>query len=539
MPEDDLALATVLKSPLFGLSDEDLLAVAPRRKGSLWKAFLAHADQNLLYRPAAETLKRWRAKADFTPPFEFYANLLERDGGRSLFLHRLGPEAGNALDEFLELAITYDDKEPPSLTGFLSSLRRSGHEVKSDMEHGRDEVRVMTVHGAKGLEAPIVFLPDTCTTASGDAARTRLVELTGAALPEGLAAPVAWAVAGTSRLPQIASALVDRRAQEAEELHRLLYVAMTRARDRLYIAGFQGRRARPAGCWYNLIAEALATDLVEIRDGDRVVHRMEAPQTVPAEATDRASVSAQAPEPLPPFALRRAAQEPQLTIPLAPSRLEPYAPDAEGEPILKSDADRRDANDRPSPGRLAEGHRFLRGTITHALLQHLPTLPDAARAVAAKAFVERRGAGLTPGQRDSIVRETLAILDNTAFNKIFSTNSRAEVPIAATIPRPSGSGPALQLSGQIDRLVVTDDEVLILDYKTNRPPPLHLESVAPAYLLQLAAYALALSEIYPGRRIRAALIWTDGPRLMEVPAATLQAFTRRLWDLDPASLDAP
>ena len=110
--------------------------------------------------------------------------------------------------------------------------------------------------------------------------------------------------------------------------------------------------------------------------------------------------------------------------------------------------------------------------------------------------------------------------------------------VAATLARPSGQGPALKLSGQIDRLALTDREVLIVDYKTNRPPPLKLEGVVPAYLFQLAAYVLALGEIYPAKKVRAVLLWTDGPRLMEIPAATLQAYIRQLWDLDPSSLDA-
>src|SRR6185437_6106877 len=163
LPEDDLALATVLKGPIFGFDDDDLLAMAPGRKRTLWTALLDSAETNTAFRHAAETLKRWRAKADFTPPFEFFSSVLDRDGGREKMLSRLGPEAADAIDEFLDLALRFDDGAPPSLTQFLAKLRASEPEVKRDMDHGRNEVRVMTVHGAKGLEAPIVFLPDTCT----------------------------------------------------------------------------------------------------------------------------------------------------------------------------------------------------------------------------------------------------------------------------------------------------------------------------------------------------------------------------------------
>ncbi len=314
---------------------------------------------------------------------------------------------------------------------------------------------------------------------------------------------------------------------------------MTRARDRLYIAGFEGRKGRSAGCWYDCIADALDSKMTSFAYLDGLtVKRLEAHQSEPSNNDESAPVGLHTAQPLPDFAKHRAPAEPQLTVPLSPSRLEPYAPDAEGEPILNHDTHPGDTRDRPSPTLLVAGHRFLRGTLTHALLEHLPALPEELRAAAAAAFVEKRGIDLPKRVRTSIIKETLAILTRPDFKDLFSVTSRAEVPIAATLPRPQGKGPALKLSGQIDRLAITEGEVLIVDYKTNRPPPLEAESVAPAYLYQLAAYVLALGEIYPGKQVRAALLWTDGPRLMEIPAATLQDYVRRLWDLDSARLDA-
>lgn len=538
LPEDDLALATVLKGPLFNLTDDDLLAVAPGRKGALWKAFLAHADTTPRYRPAAEILKRWRSKADFIPPFEFYSALLDRDGGRALMLNRLGPESADSIDEFLELALGFDDGAPPSLTGFLASLREGGHEVKRDMEHGRNEVRVMTVHGAKGLEAPIVFLPDTCTTSTGDSPGMKLLALENAQRPEGVSDPVAWAVKGTSGLDGLRQATNAQKTRDTQERNRLLYVAMTRARDRLYVAGFEGRRQKPADCWYNLISEALEPILTPCEENGLNIRRFEAAQFAEVEKAKESPLAHYPAMALPSFAVKRAPAEPQLAVPLAPSRLEPYAPDAEGEPVYRAERAPGDNYDRPSPLRLAEGGRFLRGTLTHALLEHLPHIPPEKRESAAKAFIERRGAGLSAGVRASIVKEASAILADAAFAPIFGPDSRAEVSIAATLPRPTGAGPALKLNGQIDRLVVLEREVLIIDYKTNRPPPNRVEAVAPAYLYQLAAYVLALSEIYPGKKVRAALLWTDGPNLMEVPSPVIQTYIRQLWDLDPASLDA-
>lgn len=534
LPEDDLALACVLKGPLFNLGDNDLLQIAPNRKGALWKAFLAHTNDNPKFRTAAEQLKTWRAKADFLPPFEFFSSLLERDFGRSRLLQRLGPESADAIDEFLDAALTYDDSNPPSLTGFLAHLRAASREIKRDMDHGRDEVRVMTVHGAKGLEAPVVFLPDTCTTASGGAGQ-RLMRLPHAARPSGTPDPVVWPVKGTLGLQAIAAAAQAKDGRETEERNRLLYVAMTRARDELYIAGFEGKTGRARGCWYDVICEGLGFD-----PGDQAFDEVvrESSQTAPPEMPRETNAAAQTHEDLPDFAKRRAPPEPQLSVPLAPSRLEPYAPDAEGEPLPQPHPDPAATRDTPSPLTDAAGHRFLRGTLTHALLEHLPAIPDANRKFAADAYVAKRGNKLSKKIQTSIVSEALAVLNDVNFAPVFSRNSRAEVPVSATLPRPSGKGPALKLSGQIDRLIVTNSNVLIVDYKTNRPPPGEVDQVAPAYLYQLAAYVLALGEIYPKHSVRAALLWTDGPQLMEIPKLVLADYVKKLWDFDAASLDA-
>jgi ATP-dependent helicase/nuclease subunit A len=540
LPEDDLALATVLKGPLFNFNDDDLLAVAHGRKGTLWRAFLAASDTTPKFKPAAETLKRWRAKADFTPPFEFFSAVLDRDGARTKMLHRLGPEAADAIDEFLDMALAYDDNNPPSLTGFLANLRAADREVKRDMDHARDEVRVMTVHGAKGLEAPIVFLPDTCTTMSAGGAGTRLLKLPDVPRPSATPPPVIWQVKGTSKLAPIQSATLANAAREREERNRLLYVAMTRARDRLYVGGFEGKSARAPGCWYDVIFDSLSPGFDKLTASDgTAIWRSETAQMENPEKPKASHTSSVESQTLPAFALRRAAIEPQLSVPLAPSRLEPYAPDHEGEPLILPRTASDPSGDRglPSPSKLVADNRFLRGTITHALLQYLPEIADGDRKAAATAFVTRRAAVLTAKARLSIVRETLAILNSAEFAPLFSAGSRAEVPISAMLPRPSGKGPALRLSGQIDRILVTASEVMIVDYKTNRPPPQELHGVAPAYLFQLAAYASALAEIYPGKRLRAALLWTDGPRLMEIPPNILGDYGDRLWSLDTASLE--
>ena len=552
LPEDDLALATVLKSPLFGLDDDDLMRIACGRKRTLWKALADAAAESQRYVEAVETLRRWRKAADFDPPFEFLANLLDRDGMRKRFIARLGAECAESLDELLSLAISYDESAPPSLPGFLAWLRESDREVKRDMEHGRDEVRVMTAHGAKGLEAPIVFLPDSCGTRSGGRPGA-LVALPDMRRPAGSPAPMCWPVRGTSSLPQLKDARATAELGEHEERNRLLYVAMTRARDRLYVGGFEGRHAPAPNSWYALVQAGLRDAGQETTDAQgRAVLRFEARQTAPHETARDAATAAARPLALPGWGQRHAPAEPKLAVPLAPSRIAPYDVDAEGEPtpLAAAAAIERDMRDEPPVDRPAvpvvvaadaapatggggDDNRFLRGTLSHALLEHLPTLPRAAWATAARAFIDKRGAALAPKVRAGIVAETLAILADPAFADVFSERSRAEVPIVAELKRPAGRrGPPVRLTGQIDRLVVTDEAVVIVDYKTNRHPPNSPQDVAPAYLFQLAAYRLALRSIYPGRRVDAALLWTDGPRMMPIPAALIDAYETKLWDVE-------
>ena len=549
LPEDDLALAEVLKSPIFGLDDSDLTALAFRgreradepRKGTLWKALLEMGKDTPRFTEAAETLKRWRKAADFRPPFEFFADLLDRDQVRAKLIARLGPDAIDPLDEFLNLALTYDDGAPPSLAGFLSFMRDGTRDIKRDMEHGRNQVRVMTVHGAKGLEAPVVFLPDTCSAGSAASQAGRPMKLDAMQRPGGTPPPFVWPVKGTGGLDPIREARDSLKQKDREERNRLLYVAMTRARDRLYVAGFEGRRGPEPGCWYELIRNGLEGALERVPgDGGREVLRLAVPQTAEPERPKVTLTAQQAAAPLPPWSETAVPREPQLTVPLAPSRLAPYDTDDEGEPLPAPPP--KDPKAEPaamSPGKLADQSRFLRGTLTHALLEHLPAIPPKARAKAAKAFLAERGRGLPARTLASIAEEVLAILTDTTFAPVFGAGSQAEVPVVAVIPRPDGAaGPPLRIAGQLDRLAITDSEALIVDYKTNRGAPRDLAAVAPVYLYQLAAYRLAVREIVPDKPVRAALLWTQGLYLMEIPQETLDACAAELWRLDISSLDA-
>src|SRR5262245_35117651 len=283
MPEDDLALAVTLKSPLFGFDDDDLFVLAYQRPGSLWSALKDKAKDDARFAAAREQLAHLLARADFLPPYEFFSELLGADGQRLRrnMLTRLGPEAAEAIDEFLDRALAFDRDSPPSLQGFLNQLRTGDVEIKRDMEQQRDEVRIITVHGAKGLEAPIVFLPDTCSRARNQGPRLYPLRRAGAA--PGDVDHLVWPPRGHSKLAALDASKCDVERAEREEYHRLLYVAMTRARDRLYVCGWQRLQKREDKCWYELIKKGLGP-LAELdAPGGKKVGRLVSEQTKPAK----------------------------------------------------------------------------------------------------------------------------------------------------------------------------------------------------------------------------------------------------------------
>lgn len=492
LPGDDLTLATVLKGPLFGFDDDLLFALAQPRPGTLWAELRRRANENPRFATAEAELSRLRARADFAPPYELFAELLSAQGGRSRIVARLGSEAEDPLDEFLAACLAFERTHTPSLEGFLHWLEAGAQEIKRDLEEGsREEVRIMTVHGAKGLQAPIVFLPDTLQSPTRTPALLWFDDL------------VVWSPRADDDGALAAAARnAARKARDAEH-RRLLYVAMTRARDRLYICGYLTNRSAPEGCWYKLIEPALRAigqpatiDLGQGETGPGL--RLVCPQERPAMPTSTPAVAADATA-LPRWASEPAPREPSPAKPLVPS-----AP-AEIEPAVRS------------PFGADDGARFKRGRLIHRLLQSLPDLAPAKRPRAAAAFLARKVHGLLPAERNEIARETLAIFAKSDFTALFGPASRAEAPIVGRVGE-------RVISGQVDRLCVLPDEVLIVDYKTNRPPPESPSRVPELYYTQMAAYRAALGRIYPGRKIRCALLWTVGPRLMELPQAALDRF---------------
>jgi ATP-dependent helicase/nuclease subunit A len=513
LPEDDLTLATVLKGPLIGLAEDELFTLAYGRKGTLWSALSARAGDGGVFAAAFDELHDLRGLADYLRPFELFAEVLGPRGGRRRLAARMGRDAIDPIEEFLSLAILYERESVPSLEGFLHWLEMGAQVVKRDLEQGAGAVRVMTVHGAKGLQAPVVFLPDTRQTPRGSSALYWLGAGPGTgpgtAAHGGAAFPL-WPIRQAYDGDLGAAARARAADSRNDEYRRLLYVAMTRAEDRLYICGWNTSKAAPEGCWYHLIERALEKiaepvsfdfrkDIAGGWSGPGL--RLVSPQLREPEAA-AAEAGPPAAGPLPAWAGAPAPDEPAPLRALAPSR------PSEPEPGLIS----------PLGG--DQGHRFRRGLITHKLLQFLPDSRPAARAEAARKFLARPVLGLSQAQQRSILDETLAVMGAPEFAPLFAAGSRAEVPVAGVVE--GAKGPEA-ISGQVDRLAVEDDRVLIVDYKTNRPPPEREADVPPVYLRQMAAYRALLAEIYPERRIDCFLLWTDGPRLMHISPARLAA----------------
>ncbi|MPZ57027.1 MAG: double-strand break repair helicase AddA [Rhizobiales bacterium] len=519
LPQDDLALATVLRSPLFAFSDEQLFALAWNRRGSLRAALRESAADDAAFAQAQAHLDRLADLAKRETPFAFFARLLGAEGGRKRFLARLGPEANDALDEFLNLALDYESRETPSLQGLLAWLRAAQAEVKRDMEITRDEVRVMTVHGAKGLEAPIVVLADTTTRPTGPRDPRLMAVPADDAVP-GTPDLLVWAQRQADDVAAVAAARGRARQAAQDEYRRLLYVAMTRAAERLVVCGYEGLQTRPEGCWYNLVCDALwEVSQEEPADaGEGMVRRYRKGRAGAEIAAGDAAIAA----PTAPFAASHAAQQEFDFVMEMPEWLRRDAPAVvSAGRIVPSAAPHplsapHGASGYAGQPAMPNAQALARGRLVHRLLQSLPDVPPDRRKAAAQRYLERNAGDLAAADREAMLAQVLAVLSAPHFAALFAPGSRGEVPIVGRIAR-MGLTPGT-VNGQVDRLAITPEVVLIADYKTDRPLP---RIAPPGYVTQLALYRAVLARLYPGRTVRAALLWTEGPELMELSAGDL------------------
>lgn len=501
LPHDDLTLAALLKSPFIGQDDAILMAHAPIKTGQFWSTLKTstHLDQH-----SKEWLSELITKGAQSGPFALAMHILHTPcpthhiSGQSALKTRLGQSCLDGISEFLNKASHAQFQNRETTETFLHHLAQNTGDVKRETEEQGHALRMMTVHGAKGLQAPIIIMPDTI--------------ISDKTLAMG-AGEIIWPPHTPTNTPlwmhqAFKPACVQQAHQQLieKELHeyqRKLYVAVTRAEDRLLVCGAYAAQKPHEGSWYYSLAHALSTmDGVTSYDTPLLpaehspidcALRLSYTQTAAPKTDQSAPISHTMGGTMPDWLSSTPPHEKADQRPLSPSRADEDAmPVAIASPLQQIDA-----------------FRFLRGNLTHALLQFLPDWPEQDWPEQTAKYLARHGAQLPPSTQQSIAKETLAILHDQQLADVFAPHSRAEVPVAGLV-----AGRAI--SGQIDRLVVRNDDVLIIDYKTNRPPPRHVDDVPLPYRKQMAAYQALLQAIYPDKKIRCFLLWTENAQIMEL-----------------------
>lgn len=516
---DDLALAEVLKSPFFDPDDgnppriddaalTDLVQTRPTQdRGGLWRALLRTEDTRFI--EARDALKAFRDGADTQGLYSLFTGFLNARSasGETRWARcfaRLGEEARDPAEEFLNRALQFEQRENGSLAKFIALVAAEEHQLKRELSTQHNEVQIMTVHASKGLERPVIILPDTTRSPlSGRSAPLFLDETAG----------LIWSPRKEDDPLPVARARERAREAQRAEHERLLYVALTRARDRLIVCGWkqgQGSGKIAPDSWY----ARLQTQWAGWETYDAPVSGLEGVEepglrlgSVPP-ALGQAARGAVAAVDLPAWVRTPAPREAAGARPVNPSSL---LAAGESDPAVSSPLGDQGA------------YRYRRGEVIHKLLETLPGLSPNLREAAAMRFLAAQP-DLDAEQRDTIRSEALNILEDDAFSALFGPGSRAEVSLSGWAP---GLPQGVFVRGQVDRLIVTDHEVMIIDYKTNRPPPDRVEDVPPVYLGQMAAYHALLRALHPDKRIRSALLWTDAARLMELPEALLEQVLQR------------
>jgi ATP-dependent helicase/nuclease subunit A len=480
LPEDDLNLAALLKSPFLALDEVQLQHLCiGRDKASLWSRLKASDDE--LCQHAHRWLDAQLARADQMPPFAFLSQLLDAPDGRTQLLSALGEEALDPLNMLIDAALRYEQEETASLQGFLHWLNLQSSEIKRDPDQARGQVRLMTIHGAKGLEAPVVIVADACTKPGGGAQSIITVD--------GM--PI-WYRKGDNALGPVATALAAQKLRETEEYWRLYYVAITRAADHLFITGWRSKKTTTDKTWHDVALESLTG--------------MGAEPQADARFEQRWHIGAPPPQ-LPDRRLLEPAS-PRLITPIVPAPQEPTP----GRPLRPSKL--ADAPMLPRPSAHTHSSR-QRGIALHRLLEHLPGTAVAQRPEVANRLL--RSTQLDPALQADVTSQVLALLDDPVFAPLFTGEALVEAPITALLP--DGS----VLSGQVDRLLIGADMIWVVDYKSGGHVPTTPQDVPVAYLKQMAAYRWALQQIW-SLPVQAALLWTDAPRLMPLPDGLLSVY---------------
>lgn len=535
-PQDDLTLAVILKSPLIGLNEEDVFALTQARFGDSGETSLFAAlgqSKEPRFAAARRQIDAWRLLADQVPVFEFFARILGPMGGRRQFLSRLGNEAEDVLDAFLDAALNHDQSPVPGLQSFIEALLAEQPEIKREMDSAAGEVRVMTVHAAKGLEAPIVFLVDKGSPAFQDQHAPALYRWrSGGGEPGGGGADSTessflWTPTKADRCDATRDLREDVRRLAHEEYRRLLYVGMTRAEDRLIVCGYKGKKAISGPNWHAMVRRALEPGWQDVTDADGEVlwHQWrvsDAQDTAATPPEPQIAAPASPPEKLPEWVFQKLAPEPALPRPLTPSRTQAVIDEAAArEPSVGSPF----AKARPEP---PQSDPRQRGLAIHKLLQQLPSVPVEDRQKIAMAYLLSTMPEAGQAQRSAMFEAVIRVFDLPELAGCFDPQtSRSETSLMGTLDTANGPRP---VSGQVDRLAVLADRVVIIDYKTGANVPQEIGQIPPDYVTQLALYRHLIAQIYPDKQVQCLLVYTYGtssPEVRQLPDALLgEAITR-------------
>ena len=501
MPSDDLSLGAVLRSPLCELDEGALFTLAHGRKGTLHDA-LSTAPR---FAAEAAFFKEMSNAAGYLRPYEFLERILVHHGGRAKLLARLGQEAEDPIDELLQQALDYETAQAPTLTGFIAWIEAGGIEVKREMDRGAGQIRVMTVHGAKGLEAPIVILPDTIASGRAGGNRPQLFEIEG----DGNRPPLTLWAGSKSEDDKLTRELrADQDARDQAERKRLLYVALTRAEDWLILCGADMKNASKDS-WYHLLVAGM----------DAYAERK------PAEVTEH-------PIPTGSGAMRLLESGP-TGVGGVPADAAPGAVGREHLAPMPGPAAKEHRRERGNPSTLVqaeEGHggaglgreqALLKGSAVHLLLERLAEHGAPA--------IRREGARLLTAAFPTLevphgaaaIDAAARVLEMPEAGMLFGPGSLAEVSVA--IDPPKGG---LRMIGRIDRLILANGQALVVDIKTDARPASVASDVARAYLAQLGAYASAVAVQWPAHEVSLAILWTSAPKLMQIGLAEAEAAYR-------------
>jgi len=486
-PLDDLNLANVLVSPLIGWTQEQLYGLAQGREGRLWAELASRREEQPHWADAHAILADWLAMADYVTPARFLETILSGplDGRRKL-LRRLGEAARDPIEELVSSALLFEQQEVASLDRFLAWFGQGEVEVKRDPSAPSNAVRVMTVHGAKGLEAPLVILADATHDPDKVGGTSPIVEV-----PVAGAGDVPMIRPRKDECAPVFRAILDAAKDADREEHwRLAYVALTRAAERLVIAGVKPRRDVPQASWHATAAramQALGASSVELQGwGSSLVWEGEGKALLPRKA-GKPEIE---PILIPHWLRQPAPVEARPPRPLSPSQI----------------AEDRDSVPPPGPELRAAA---LRGTLLHSLFERLPGVPAGDRHSLAMRWLERMGVELDA--REEIAEAACRVIGDPQFGGLFGPDSLAEAPIAATLQD------GRVVAGTVDRLCIGQELVRVIDFKTGRNIPADLASIPPGHRAQMDAYAEALKIIFPGRRVEASLLYTAGPELITLP----------------------